>query len=291
MVVLAAPLVLVAGGVVAYAKLSDHPPAVPVPDVRNQDVFTSAGLAKRAGFEISSHFEDSPRPGGIVLSQHPAVGHDLERGSTITVAVSSMDATVPDVTTLGVADAKVVLAKRGLGNITVIPDYRDDVDAGTVTRTNPVAYQRVAKANPFELVVAADPHVKVPDVRSKDQASATSALQGFGLQVAVETASSSTVPAGVVIKTSPSADRTAVRGDTVTLTVSSGPKQVNVPPVVGKSRDDAVSQLEDGGFAVNVVTATATGSGQVGRVIAQDPSGGKVSQGSTVTITVGVRKG
>jgi serine/threonine-protein kinase len=93
-----------------------------------------------------------------------------------------------------------------------------------------------------------------------------------------------------VIKTSPGTDQTVVRGDTITLTVSSGPKQVNVPVVLRWDRDDAVSEIEDRGFAVNVLTAVVTSGGDVDTVVAQDPPGGKAAEGSTITITIGVRK-
>jgi serine/threonine-protein kinase len=123
-----------------------------------------------------------------------------------------------------------------------------------------------------------------------DQASATSALQALGLDVSVKTASSNTAPVGVVTKSSPGTDATVVRGDTVTLTVSSGPKQVNVPIILTWDRSDAISEIEDRGFVVNVLTVAVTRGNEVDTVVAQDPSGGRAAEGSTITITVGVRK-
>ena len=92
------------------------------------------------------------------------------------------------------------------------------------------------------------------------------------------------------MKTSPGTGQTVVRGDTITLTVSSGPKQVNVPIVLGWDRDDAISEIEDRGFAVNVVTVAVSSGGDVDTVVAQDPPGGRAAEGSTITITVGVRR-
>ena len=145
------------------------------------------------------------------------------------------------------------------------------------------------KSEPLELVVAADPHVDVPNVVGLDQATATAQLQGLGLEVAVQNASSRSQAPGQVLKTSPGTGETLTRGDTVTLTVSTGPRQVNVPAVVGADRDDAVSSLEDRGFAVVVSTVGVTSSDQVDTVLAQNPAGGQASEGSTVTITVGVK--
>jgi serine/threonine-protein kinase len=289
-VVLAAPLLLVAGGVVAFAKLTESPPKVAVPDVQDRDVFAAASILRAAGFSFEREVRDTPRPGGLILEQRPAPGRKLEEGSAVRVVVSSTDATVPEVSTMDVELAKVELRKKGLGTYTVTPDYRDDVEPGTVMSTNPPAFARARKTEPLELVVATDPHVKVPNVVGLDQATATSQLQAVGLDVAVQTASSSTQPVGEVMKTSPGTGQTVVRGDTITLTVSSGPKQVNVPIVLGWDRDDAISEIEDRGFAVNVVTVAVSSGGDVDTVVAQDPPGGRATEGSTITITVGVRR-
>jgi len=80
------------------------------------------------------------------------------------------------------------------------------------------------------------------------------------------------------------------RGDTITITVSSGPKQVNLESTVGKSSDDAVSDLEDAGFAVQVATTPVSSGRQDGMVLAQTPAGGTAAEGSTVTITVGAKR-
>jgi serine/threonine protein kinase/beta-lactam-binding protein with PASTA domain len=290
-VILAAPLLVIGGGVIAYAKLTEHAPSVPVPDVVDTDAFSAAATIDRAGFEIAVVAVDSPRPGGTILAQRPTNGTKLEQGSTVTLTVSRVRAVVPYVVGRSVDEAKNLLAEKGFLNVTISPDYRDDVEAGTVMSTNPGANLKADKGNPLELVVAADPHVKVSNVVTLDQSTATATLQGLGLHVAVQTASSKTQAAGIVLRSSPGAGATLVRGDTITLTVSSGPKQVGVPPVVGDDRDDAVSELEERGFTVSVTTATVTSSDQVDTVLAQSPTGGQAPEGSTVTLTVGVRTG
>jgi serine/threonine-protein kinase len=287
-VILAAPLLVIAGGVIAYAKLTDHAPSVPVPDVVNTNVFSGASAVKNAGFEFETVAVDSPSPGGTIVAQRPNNGTKLEQGSTVTLTVSRVNAVVPYVVGTDVDSAKAKLAQKGFFNLKITPDYRDDIDVGTVTSTNPGANIKADKSAALEVVVAADPHVKLPNVVTLDQASATQQLQGLGLEVAIQTASSKTAPAGQVLKSSPGSGSTLVRGDTVTLTVSSGPKPVDVTPVVGKDRDDAISDLEDAGFRVQVTT-TVTTNRQVDRVIAQSPDGGTAPEGSTVTITVGVR--
>ncbi|MDQ1432687.1 MAG: eukaryotic-like serine/threonine-protein kinase, partial [Actinomycetota bacterium] len=287
-VIMAAPLLLIVGGAIAYAKLTEHAPIVAVPDVVDRDVFAAAAAMQTSGFEFTPVFVDSPRPGGIILGQQPGNGAKREQGSTITLTVSRTTATVPNVVNLTVDEARAALTRKGLRNLTITPDYRSDVDPGTVMSTAPAAYLKAMKSAPLELVVAADPHVKMRNVVGLDQATATSQLQGDGLQVAVQTANSKSAPAGQVLQARPGADEIVVRGSTVTLTVSSGPKLVAVPPVVGSDRSDAISELEGRGFAVTVTTAT-TSSSLDGKVLAQDPTGGRAPEGSTVTIAVGMK--
>ena len=197
--ILAAPLLLVVGGTLAYSKLTEHTPIVAVPDVVDRDVFAAIGTLKDAGFDVSATAADSPRPGGTILAQHPSNGHQLEEGSTVTITVARTRATVPDVTTMNIDDAKVALAKRGLLNVAITPDYRGDVDPGTVMSTTPAAYLQATKRDPIEVVVAMDPHVTMPTVEGLDQATATTDLQNLGLHVAVKSLTNRNVPAGVVL--------------------------------------------------------------------------------------------
>jgi hypothetical protein len=64
--------------------------------------------------------------------------------------------------------------------------------------------------------------VTVPDVVGETQADGTTELEALLFVVAVETAYSSTVPAGTIISQSPAAGLDAVEGSTVTITVSLG---------------------------------------------------------------------
>ncbi len=171
--VLAAPMLLVVGGVVAYAKITEHAPIVAVPDVVDHDVFSAAAAMEESGFQIDAVFVDSPRPGGIILKQSPANGERREQGSAIRLTVSRTTATVPDVVGRTIDDTRTALARRGFLDVAVTPDYRDDVDAGTVMSTTPAAYLKAKKSEPVEVVVAADPHLKVPNVEGLDEATAT----------------------------------------------------------------------------------------------------------------------
>lgn len=71
--------------------------------------------------------------------------------------------------------------------------------------------------------------VEVPNVVGETQAAGTATLEGVAFVVAVQTAYSSTVAAGLIIEQSPAAGIEAVEGSTVTITVSLGAQQGRTP--------------------------------------------------------------
>ena len=203
--------------------------------------------------------------------------------------MSDIKAEMPDVIGLDETSAGDALRDVGLVIFTFVDDFRDDVEFGTITASDPLAHQYALKDGTVTLSVARDPSVEIPDVRNLDEASARAELEGRGLRVVTRSTAHRSVPAGAVISVSPSVGSGATRGDIVTITLSTGPRQVTVPDVTRDDFDDAADDLEDAGFVVAYVTTPATG-GNVGRVLAQNPAAGTTApEGSTVTLTVGAR--
>ncbi|HEY0261205.1 MAG TPA: Stk1 family PASTA domain-containing Ser/Thr kinase, partial [Lacisediminihabitans sp.] len=93
-------------------------------------------------------------------------------------------------------------------------------------------------------------HVTIPSVSGKSVAQATSVLTGLGLEVNPKngTTPSLTVPAGAVAKTTPPVGRSVVKDSTVTLLVSTGPKMLPIPKLVGLDQKAAISTISDAGF-------------------------------------------
>jgi serine/threonine-protein kinase len=90
-----------------------------------------------------------------------------------------------------------------------------------------------------------------------------------------------------VISTRPDVGQELEKGSNVVLVVSSGKERVAVPKVVGLTEDEARSTLESVGFKVSSKEQETTDAAKVGKVTAQDPTGGSRPKGSTVAITVG----
>jgi beta-lactam-binding protein with PASTA domain len=90
--------------------------------------------------------------------------------------------------------------------------------------------------------------IQVPDVRGQVSADAIAALQNKGFKVRTQQKPDSTVPPDHAIGTDPAGASTVAAGDEITLNVSTGPEQREVPSVAGLSYADAVKRLSEAGF-------------------------------------------
>jgi serine/threonine-protein kinase len=125
----------------------------------------------------------------------------------------------------------------------------------------------------------------VPSTSGLEAEAAEEKLEAAGFEVATQRASSSSVEEGLVIHSEPSGGSSATNGSTVTLVLSSGPKQVKVPVLVGSQRGAAVERIRGRGLEP-VVSEEESGS-PPGQVISQSPNAGNdVPLGSSVSIVV-----
>ncbi len=116
--------------------------------------------------------------------------------------------------------------------------------------------------------------VEVPNVTGISQAEALSRLQQDGFLVTTFFESSDTVPAGDVIRTEPAFGTMVEEGFTIEVYVSSGPQEIEVPPVVGQTRAEAERLITEAGLTVGQVTERADATFAEGIVIEQDPAQG-----------------
>lgn len=134
-----------------------------------------------------------------------------------------------------------------------------------------------------------DSQVAVADVAGQTVAAAQTRLQDDGFLVSVQTKPDAQVAEGLVINTNPAAGIFVDKGKVVTLNVSSGPEQVAVPDLSGKTLDQATALLTAAGFVVNPnVAEKASTEELLDKVVAQDPSANaNLAKGSTITLTLG----
>lgn len=115
--------------------------------------------------------------------------------------------------------------------------------------------------------------VEVPGVLGMTEDEAREVLEEANLDVDVERRPSRR-PVGEVTAQDPEEGDTAQEGDTVLITVSTGPRQTEVPSVVGLELDEAEQEIEDARLRVGDVTEEPSDEFDEGQVIRQNPSAG-----------------
>jgi beta-lactam-binding protein with PASTA domain len=198
-------------------------------------------------------------------------------------------ATVPNVVGLTQANAKAAISTARLSVGTITTATSDTVPPGVVISQTPGNGTAVASGSAVDLAVSSGAApVKVPNVVGLTQANAKAAISTALLSVGtITTATSDTVPAGVVISQTPGGGTEVSQGSAVALSVSSGPASVTVPNVVGLTQANAESAIVAAGLTVGAVTTATSDSVPAGNVINQTPgSGTAVTSGSAVDLAV-----
>jgi serine/threonine-protein kinase len=111
---------------------------------------------------------------------------------------------------------------------------------------------------------------KVPDVVGLTEDEASDELEAAGFKVEPEERPSRKEE-GEVIKQDPKAGDRLEEGETVTITVSTGARQVEVPDVEGMQLPEATETLEDAGLKVGEVTRVESEE-EPGTVLDQSPA-------------------
>ncbi|HEV8098601.1 MAG TPA: Stk1 family PASTA domain-containing Ser/Thr kinase [Gaiellaceae bacterium] len=125
--------------------------------------------------------------------------------------------------------------------------------------------------------------VAVPFVKGLTEQLAVQKIRGAGLVPQVGRDFNDTVEKGTVIDQSPDPGEKVAKHNNVKITVSKGKQTVQVPSVIGQSRDAAVSALINAGLDPHSFAVHS--SKPVDTIVAQDPSPGEVvEKGSAVRI-------
>ncbi len=93
-------------------------------------------------------------------------------------------------------------------------------------------------------------HVQVPEVKGQVSADAVATLQNHGFRTHAQQKPDSEVPPDHVIGTDPAANSSVKAGEEITVNVSTGPEQREVPDVATLTYGDAVQKLKASGFSV-----------------------------------------
>jgi serine/threonine-protein kinase len=196
---------------------------------------------------------------------------------------ASATVAVPAVIDLPVETAQAKI--RAVGLVPQETDVASDKEVGRVVDQNPGADEKVAPGSTVTLSVSAGPDtVDVPDLSGYSEDEAKAALANLNLKVGkVTQVDNKPNDKGKIIDTEPAAGQSVPVGTAVALNISSG--KAVVPDVVGKTRNDAASELSDLGFRIKTTYVTSTETEDT--VLKQSAkAGSKLDYGSTVTLTV-----
>ena len=195
---------------------------------------------------------------------------------------------VPSVTgePFSVAQAQLQNAGFTVSQVSVTSQQKP----GTVIAQDPKADAMVKQGSNVALEVSTGPgNAQVPQVVGETLSQAKSAIRLANLKVGhVVYQSSTTVPAGQVIQTSPTVGANPAVDTPVTIFVSTGPPPVRVPDVTSEDIGQAKATLEGppGNFSV-ITTSQVSTSVAPGTVISQTPVGGTSEKpGATIDLVI-----
>ena len=198
---------------------------------------------------------------------------------------------VPNVVGLTQAEAKTQIEQAGF-TWELNPDKvaSDTVEAGSVVSTDPAAGTSAEKGATVRVTISSGPDsVVVPDNlvgMSPDEARKAIEAQGLKFEQSSKTVASDTVPEGKVAETNPSPGTKVKAGQTITVSLSSGSSEVEVPDLQGMSQDQARSALKSAGLELGNVTSVDSDK-EKDRIVSQDPATGtKVKKGTSIAVSV-----
>ncbi len=297
---------LTRGSVVTLSESSTA--QVTVPNVVGDKAPAAIRALRAKGLSAQPASVASNKAKGTVVSESPAAGASVAKGSTVAIRVSQGPSRVPNVVGQTRADAVSVLKAAGFSSaVFVVPSSQPK---NTVVAQKPHAGTNAPRGTKVRLNISSGnasgggvpppppppqppppPASKsVPDVTGEAQEAAQRQLNSIGFKSRVVYVPSDQ-PEGTVVSQSPGGGSTARVGTRITLNASLGPNPAAgqvVPKVIGSDPQTATSRLENAGFKVQQLTQKTSVSSQNGKVVDCQPAAGvHAPAGSTVTIYVG----
>ncbi len=200
---------------------------VTIPEVAGQTIdgakeaLTSAGL--KVADEVKQKHSDEYKK-NTVIGTEPEAGTKVDRDSTVTLIVSKGPETVEVPNVIGQDEdaAKEALESAGFSVQTVREPTNQP--PGKVFKMSPKPGTQRPKGSVVKIYVPVEA-TELPNVVGQTLDDARETLEGAGFKVRVQQQPSDTVPAGSVISMSPPGGTSLTPGRTVTLVVSTGPRQ------------------------------------------------------------------
>jgi serine/threonine-protein kinase len=164
---------------------------------------------------------------------------------------------------------------------------------GQVVLQNPAGRSQLAKGGTVSVNISGGTgRVAIPTVvigQTTEAASAFLQAEPYAFVVTIAEEANDTAVKGTVVRTSPVVGQLLDKGAAVTLYVSSGPKPVSMPNLVGQAEADAVARLTSLKLNVSIVYVDLdAANANVGKVVSQGTKAGtQVTPGTEIVLTVG----
>lgn len=289
---IAALLVFSVGSVLYYQNKLNEVPQVQVPAVVNVSRDDADNQLRNRGFvvEYRQGYSDNIKKGDVI-SVEPGVGSKVDKGSTVTVTVSSGPEKVKLPGNLqGQSEAYVRNALKDLGLVDgrVSTVESASVPAGMVVELSPEkgstddkGVQTVEAGSTVNIVLSSG-KVKVPSLvgLTKDQAIAALTAQDVLLNTNIETVQTNERPAGTVLSQSSAAGTLVAQNSTVTIRVAATPTQTTAPTTAA-TQPAASTGNQNSAATTNQQRSTATQP----TTAATQPAAANNQQRSTATAT------
>ncbi len=226
--------VFVIAALIARSVIGGGAEQVAVPDVRGLNVQDAQAALEKQGLVLG---EQTPKPDdnvaeGDIIDQSPESGNQIDKGSSVSVVVSTGvdETTVPTLVGLSLDQAQQALRDAGLelGDSTAKPS---DQDRNTVIKVSPNEGETVPSGSRVDVTYASGNN-KVPNVSGQSEAAARQKLEQEGFVVGdTQQEESADAAPGTVLRTSPSAGETVRLGTTVSLVVATAPPAPSETPL------------------------------------------------------------
>ena len=280
----------------------DLPPIVNKKNKRGKVSVTSAlgGIKEKTSQLISTKPINISKPEDSIRTKKRKVSRRVRRNRIIALfllialifgsyqILNAGKISVPSLVGMSQGEAKNDLKNLGL-NIQVVEEvFSEDVTKGKIIATKPGGGGKISPAGTVGLIVSkGQERIIVPTLNGLTPDVASGKISDLGLSVGqINESFDMKVAAGFVIGTDPKDGSEVRRKSIVNLIVSKGVEQLALPSYVGKGGEQALSELNDLGFDVNVKYSFSDSIFK-GQVITQRPERSDlISKGSKIELEI-----
>jgi len=280
----------------------DLPPVVSKKSKRGKVSVTSAfgGIKEKTSQLISSKPININKPEDSIRTKKRKVSRRVRRNRIIALflllailfggykVLNANKISVPSLVGMSQSEAKSSLKNLGLSIQVVEEVFSEDVPKGKIIATKPGGGGKVSPAGTVGLIVSkGQERIVIPILNGLTPDIASGKIADLGLSVGqVNESFDMKVATGFVIGTNPKDGSEVRRKSIVNLIVSKGVEQLSLSSYVGKGGEQALSELNDLGFDVNVKYSFSDNVFK-GQVITQTPEKSDlISKGSKIELVI-----